>query len=178
MHDRRFQVHQSFLFTAFNILQRRAVLLHSSLKIKRDRFDTFTNDFRSVSPDAIARVCARLAVTKQVSATDAEERRVLRLMKEVQMVNSNVPGSSAARIAMRNEIRGMMITHGMPNFYLTINPADLYNPVVKFLAGADIDVDSLLPEQVPDPWEQSILIARNPVVAAKFFRTYMDAFIK
>ncbi|KAI0731010.1 hypothetical protein C8Q76DRAFT_588334, partial [Earliella scabrosa] len=166
------------MFTAFNILQRRAVLLHSSIKLRRDRFQSFATDFQSVTPDAIARVCARVAETNEVYATDAEERRVLRLMKEVQMVNSNVPGSSASRIAMRNEIRGMMITHGMPNFYLTINPADLYNPIVKFLAGEDIDVDALLPEQVPDPWAQSILVARNPVIAAKFFRIYMEAFIK
>jgi hypothetical protein len=32
--DRRFQEHPSFLFSAFNILQRRAVLLQTSLKVK------------------------------------------------------------------------------------------------------------------------------------------------
>jgi hypothetical protein len=35
----------------------------------------------------------------------------------------------------------------------------------------------LLPEQVPDYQEQSLLIARNPAVAAKFFNIYMKAFI-
>ena len=43
-------------------------------------------------------------------------------------------------------------------FFITINLADVYNPLVKFLGGADIDIDNLLPEQVPNYCEQSILI--------------------
>ena len=34
-----------------------------------------------------------------------------------------------------------------------------------------------MPEQVPNYLEQSILIAKNPFVAAKFFNIYMKAFI-
>lgn len=176
--DRRFQEHHSFLFTAFNILQRRAVLLHSSLKIKRARFRGFAQELANVSEDAVARVCARIAEKVPLSGLDAEERKVLKLMDEVQLVSRNVPGTSAARLAMRNELRALMVTHGTPHFYITINPADLYNPIVKLLSGAAIDVDRLLPEQVPDPWQQSILVARNPVAAAKFFHTYIRSFIK
>jgi hypothetical protein len=64
---------------------------------------------------------------------------------------------------------------GLP--YVTINPADVFNPLVKFLAGAEIDVDNLLPEQVPNFHEQSLLVAHNPAVCAKFFNIYMKAFI-
>ncbi|TFK87004.1 hypothetical protein K466DRAFT_491708, partial [Polyporus arcularius HHB13444] len=175
--DRRFQEHHSFLFTAFNILQRRSVLLHSSLKINRKRFRGFTEELGSVSEDAVARVCAKIAANSPLKGLDPEEKKVVKLMDEVQLVSRNVPGTSAARLAMRNELRALMMTHGVPHFYITLNPADLYNPVVKFLSGADIDVDRLLPEEVPDPWKQSVLVARNPVAAAKFFNTYIRAFI-
>lgn len=37
-----------------------------------------------------------------------------------------------------------MIDQGLPSFYMTINLADVYNPVVKFLAGDNIDVDDLI----------------------------------
>jgi len=40
MSDRRFQEHHSFMFTVFNILQRRAILLHTSLKVKAQNFDS------------------------------------------------------------------------------------------------------------------------------------------
>ena len=98
-------------------------------------------------------------------------------MKEVQLVTSNVSGSSASQVAMRNEIWALMMQLGLPSFYVTINPADVFNPLVKFLAGSEIDVDNLLPEQVPNYHEQSLLVARNPAVCAKFFNIYMKAFI-
>ncbi|KAI9059155.1 hypothetical protein FKP32DRAFT_1580447, partial [Trametes sanguinea] len=118
------------MFTAFNILQRRSVLLNTSMKVKRQYFNSFAERFALVSEDAVARVCARVAETGIIKGETAEEKRVVELMKEVQLVNRGVPGSSASRVAMRNEIRALMATHGMPSFYLTINPADIYNPVV------------------------------------------------
>ncbi|RXW17503.1 hypothetical protein EST38_g8344 [Candolleomyces aberdarensis] len=71
----------------------------------------------------------------------------------------------------------MIASLGVPSFFITLNPADVYSPVVKFLAGADIDVDNLLPDQVPKYWDQASLVAKNPFVAAKFFNVYMKAFI-
>lgn len=79
---------------------------------------------------------------------------------------------------MRNEIRALIMDKGLPSFYITINPADIYNPLVKFLAGSEIDIDNLLPEQVPDYMEQSILVAKNPFLAARLFNIYLKAFLK
>ena len=110
-------------------------------------------------------------------AHNDEERKVLQLMKEVKVIASSVPGSLASRLAMRNKIHGMMTELGMPSFYITINPADVYNPLVKFLAGDEIDIDNLLPEQVPKYWDQAILVACNPALAARFFNIYMKAFV-
>ena len=100
------------------------------------------------------------------------------MLKETNVIVSNVPGSSSSRVAMRNQIRALIIKKSLPSFYITINPADVFNPVVKFLAGAEIDVDALLPEDVPSYLEQSILVAQNPIIASKFFNLYMKAFIK
>ncbi|KAH9847115.1 hypothetical protein C2E23DRAFT_705455, partial [Lenzites betulinus] len=165
------------IFIAFNILQRRAVLLHSSLKVKKQSFPSFASNLVGIPEEALARVCSRIVHTGFVRAEDADERRVLKLMQEVQLVSSAVPGSSAARVKMRNEIRALMLSKGMPNFFVTINPADVYNPVVRLLAGEDIDVDNILPDQPYNHWKQSILVARNPVVAAQFFDVYMKAFV-
>ena len=177
LQDRRFQEHYSFLFTVFNILQRREILLHTSLKVKRNKFNSVAQSFVSVSPKAVHIVSERVARGDWKTSHSDEERQVLNLMKEVNVITSHVPGSSSARVAMRNEIRALMMEKGLPSFYITINPADVYNPLVKFLAGAEIDIDKLLPEQIPNYWEQSLLIAKNPAVGAKFFDTYMRAFI-
>ena len=178
LRDSRFQTHNSFLFTVFNMLQRHDMLLGCSLKVKRATFSQFTKRFSSVSSDAVGNILGRIEKGDKVSASTDEEQKVLRLMKEVNLVTAKVPGSSAARVAMRNEIRALTLTHGMPSFYITINPADAHNPIVKFLAGADIDIDSLLPDDVPSYWDQSKIIAANPVIGANFFNTYLKAFIK
>lgn len=175
--DRRFQKHVTFFFTAFNMLQRRQMLLRTKLKVDTQRFDAVADSITKLSISAIERVTDRLSRGEAERTDDPEERRVTDLMKEVKAITSHVPGSAASRVTMRNEIRGLMMTCGMPNYFVTINPADVYNPLVKFLGGADIDIDALLPEQVPDYWEQSILVARNPAVAAKFFNVYIKAFI-
>jgi len=47
---------------------------------------------------------------------------------------------------------------------------------VKLLAGEEIDINNLLLEQVPSYYNQSILVAKNPVLAMQFFHLYMKAF--
>jgi len=175
--DRRFQEHYSFMFTAFNIIQRRKMLLHTSLKVKRSNFESWASKFKSVSRDAIERVISQSSDGRYATARDDEEWKVLGLMKEVNTITSHVPGSAASRVVMRNEIRALTMKVGLPSFFITVNPADIHNPIVRFLAGKDINIDALLPEQGPDSWEQSVLIAKNPVVAARFFDTYLQAFI-
>lgn len=89
--DRRFQTHGSFLFTVFNTLQRRALLLHVSLKVKKSYFSKFAKDFSSVSSKAIDGILEQLEKGGRVVASTNEGRRVLRLMKEVNLITSKVP---------------------------------------------------------------------------------------
>ncbi|KAJ4477605.1 hypothetical protein C8R41DRAFT_772992, partial [Lentinula lateritia] len=177
LNDRRFQEHPSFIFTAFNILQCREMLLHISLKSNRSMFAKVANKFASVSASAVNVVAQRYAKGDTVSFNTVEERTVLELMREVNLVTSHVPWSPSSLVSMRNQIRGLMMDEGLPSFYLTINPADVYNPLVKFLAGSEIDIDNMLPDQIPRYWDQAVLIAKNPCVVSNFFNIYMNAFI-
>ncbi|KAJ7729618.1 hypothetical protein B0H14DRAFT_2269063, partial [Mycena olivaceomarginata] len=111
-------------------MQRRELLLHTSLKVKRANFASVASQFASVSTEVVQRVSERVANGSSVAPQDAEERKVLNLLKQVNAIASSVPGSSAARVAMRNKIRGLIIDKGLPSFYITINLADIYNPIV------------------------------------------------
>ncbi|KAJ7620673.1 hypothetical protein B0H17DRAFT_896235, partial [Mycena rosella] len=165
------------LFTAFNMVQRRALLLRTHLKVKCSSFDHIAAQFGTVSPSVVHIISERVANGDSVTANTPEERRVLRLMKEVSIINSHVPGSAQSKLIMRNQIRALMVEKGMPSFYLTINPADVYSPLLKFLAGDEIDLDALAPKDVPSYVDQATTIAKNPAVAARFFNVYMKAFI-
>ncbi|KAJ3537287.1 hypothetical protein NM688_g6714 [Phlebia brevispora] len=159
--DDRFQVHRSFLFIVFNILQRREILLKSKLKVKKKILSLL-----------LARRCEH---GQAELATNDDERVVLRLMKEVRLVTGNVAGTQGSRLTMRNQIRATMTEMGPPAFYLTINPADLYNPIVRFLAGKEILSEANRTNSV---WDQSLLVARNPFIASRFFDICMKTFIK
>lgn len=175
--DRRFQVHPSFMFSAFNIIQRRQALRQTKLKVDAPYFGSIAKDLAEVSSETVQRVAEKVASGLQLSRTDREEVLVQKLMREVKMITKNVYGSAQSRMAMRSELKALMMTTGMPSFFVTVNPADVYNPLVAFLAGKDIDIDRMLPDEVPNFWEQSILVARNPIVPSKFFNVYMKAFI-
>ena len=112
-----------------------------------------------------------------VTFQSQEEQRVLQWMCEVRVVTAHVPGSASAKTAMRNEIKALTVDQGLPHFYITINLADVYNPLVRFLAGKDIDPDTVLPGDF-DYFEQASIVAKNPFVASKFFNLFMKVFIQ
>jgi len=54
--DRWFQTHPSFMFMVFNVLQRRQVLLNTSVKMKKSMFENIASDFVGISADDIETV--------------------------------------------------------------------------------------------------------------------------
>ncbi|KAK0435105.1 uncharacterized protein EV420DRAFT_1281993, partial [Desarmillaria tabescens] len=112
------------------MLQRRSMLLHTGLKVKHKTFPSVASHFATVSPEAIHVVIERISRGDYKTPYSEEEKWALSLMNEVRAVTSHVAASSSSKVGMRNEIRGLMFEKGMPSFYITINPADVFNPVV------------------------------------------------
>ncbi|KAK0452803.1 uncharacterized protein EV420DRAFT_1223566, partial [Desarmillaria tabescens] len=111
-------------------LQCRELLLRTGLKVKRQSFASVATRFAKVSPEAVHVVSERVSRGDYQTANSAEEHQVLKLMSEVRAVSSHVTGSASSKTVMRNEIRGLMIDQGLPSFYITINPADTFNPLI------------------------------------------------
>ena len=177
LHDRRFQEHYSFLFTAFNILQHHEMLLQVGLKAKKKNFNSVASYFGRVSTEAIHAVADRIANGDHQTANTSEEQQVLELMKQVNTVSLHIQGSAASKAIRRSELKALMIDQGLPSFYLTINPSDVHNPLVRFLAGSDINIDTVLPTDYNN-FSQTMLVSKNPFATAKFFNMYMHAFIQ
>ncbi|KAJ7336734.1 hypothetical protein DFH08DRAFT_627897, partial [Mycena albidolilacea] len=107
------------------------MLLHTGLKVKQAKFTSVASQFANVSPTVVKEVSKCVAKGESIIPRNKEECKVLKLLKQVNDVTSLVSRSSAARVAMRNEIKGLMIEKELPSFYITINPADVYSPIVK-----------------------------------------------
>jgi len=106
LHDRRFQEHHSFLFVFFNIMQRRTTSLHTKLKTSNANFQGLASELASVSDTAIQAVIDRVSRGDHATANNDDERTVLKLMREVSLISSKVPGSAAhgQQCAMRFEL--------------------------------------------------------------------------
>ena len=104
--DDRFQSHQSFLFVAFNIIQRKLSLLSSSVTIQR-----------CSSADLEMLVSASKADCEEGLEAIAHQRpsrnpRLATLLRKLRAVSRVVPGSPQSRLKLRNMIRGMIIRMG------------------------------------------------------------------
>ncbi|KAJ7635440.1 hypothetical protein B0H17DRAFT_961439 [Mycena rosella] len=101
------------------MIQCRALLLRTSFKVGRASFDHIAAQFGTVSPATIHLMAERVASGDMTTANTPEEKRVLRLMKEVNLINAHVPASAQSKLVMRNEIRVLMVEKGMPSFYIS-----------------------------------------------------------
>lgn len=102
--DKCFQEHHSFLFTAFNMIQRRTVLLHTNLKVKQSNFDSIIAHFQNVTAESIHHLSQQLTQNPCVFPSNDDSRQVHALMQEVNVISSHVQGFSASKVAMQNEI--------------------------------------------------------------------------
>ncbi|THU84821.1 hypothetical protein K435DRAFT_686834, partial [Dendrothele bispora CBS 962.96] len=102
----------------------------TSFKVKRDTFEQLAGQFADVDPLTVHVVAERVANGDSVTTHNVEERKVLKLMNEVRLITAHVEGSPTSKVNRRNEIRSLMMEKGMPSFFITINPADTFNPIV------------------------------------------------
>jgi hypothetical protein len=69
-----------------------------------------------------------------------------------------------------------MIKFGIPAIYFTFCPSDENSPLVAHFSGQNINLDCS--SLVPDFHARKVLVAENPVAAAKFFDTTVRVLIK
>jgi uncharacterized protein DUF6570/helitron helicase-like protein len=98
LNDKRFREHHSFGFIAFNMIQRRTVLLHTHLQMKRVGFPAAAQNYDTISSEIIARVTERMSNEQFTTnfSYNEDERHVQQLMQDLRLINSHVPGSSSA----------------------------------------------------------------------------------
>ena len=66
-------------------------------------------------------------------------------------------------------IWGMCLTLGGPSLWLTINPADIHDPIAQIFVGESIDMDNFNTHLGPDSNHRAENIASNPYAAAEYF---------
>ena len=176
--DRRFRYHRSFLFVTLNIHQRRTAHLHTWLTVKKSRFAHIAPKLATISAERLKRVANHIEKDGKISELSPQDQEVMVLMREVTAVSSNIPGSSASKLRVRNEIRAYMGYFGLPHLYITMNPNAKHSPIFQVMWGDDaVDLAARFPDLV-DSVERGKRVASDPVTGADFFEFSLDCFFR
>jgi hypothetical protein len=177
--DSRFQTHFSFIFIMMNIIQRRTTTFQSKLAFKKSWFPNVAQALDKIDVSKLDDFGQRLKRDPYAKAENETETAAVELIRYVNFISDHISGSTGEIQKMREEMRAVMRTRGLPHLFITINPADLSNPIAQLLAGRNINVDKIFDELSPNSeyYERGKLIAGNPVAGAKFFEHMMKAFI-
>jgi hypothetical protein len=76
---------------------------------------------------------------------------------------------------------GLVTAYNLPSLFITLNPADIVNPLVSFWHNAGgteaFNLDTLLPE-IPDTDARKQIVADDPVHCSEMFDTVVNTFME
>ena len=173
-----FEHDPEFAFTFFNVVRKRAIMSDIRFRVPLSHHEEITKELLSIDPDIVMRIehaCERNPAYKP--STEAEAN-VFRVMRSLRLIPKNIPGSDGYKLLRRNEIRAMVMQLGTPTLFVTLNPSDVDNPIVRLFSGEDIVLEDLTRGEDMISWRRQLLAARNPAACALFFHTMISKFIR
>ena len=149
------------------MLQRREACLHARLMTSEPYFSKTADQIVSLDADDIKQVLQDMGKNK--ASRPSRNPQVNALLSQIKAVGGRVMGSAQSRSNLRNQIHGLIFNKGLPSIFLSINPADINSRVALYFAGVDLDLDAIIPSNLPSTYQRAEIIASHPVATAKFF---------
>ncbi|EJD44113.1 hypothetical protein AURDEDRAFT_65445, partial [Auricularia subglabra TFB-10046 SS5] len=166
------------MYVALNIILRRRVSSATTFRVNQSDYQAADDFFAGVDKDVLATLQDRANKNNGfVRGETDEELAAMKFVNRLKHIPVSIPGTPAAKKGMRNEIRSLTYLHGVPTFFVTLNPPDLHHPLFLKLVGLDIDLEQRLPRNLPGDFERKRILAQNPTAAAKFFDSMVDMFL-
>jgi hypothetical protein len=172
--DKRFQTDLYFPMIAFNHEQIKAGTTGSFLLSKRRNFEEISNRLLKIDKDVLANLSIRLQEGEHVVPETEKEKACYKILEDLDHVGGHVQGSLTNKKYMRNEIWSMISHLGAPSWFITLSPADNRHPICIYFADNDVEFKP----EIRCSNERNLLIAKNPVAAARFFDLMVRMFIK
>ena len=173
-----FKSDADFAFVYYNISQKKAVYDSVSFRVSASQRESVVNDLLQINVTRLEQLSDKFKLNPAYKPGDEDEKAIMRLLQRVSTVSHDVPGSNGYKLAMRNQIRGLIYHAGPPTLFITLNPSDRDHRLVRLFAGHDADMSSHLRGEELSRWQRSVLAARNPSACAKFFDKMITSFIR
>ncbi|KAF6743599.1 hypothetical protein DFP72DRAFT_827526, partial [Ephemerocybe angulata] len=167
--DKEFRYHYSYLFVVLNIIQCRMSHLHTHFTVNSARFQAVAQSLTSLPAQTISDVAEIIESERSTKSLSADQKKALDLLRYVNTVAEKVPGSYAAKISARADIRSYFSYFGLSHLFFTFNPSAVHSPIFQVMYGdKSIDLSSRFPI-VPPSNERVRRLVHDPVAAADFF---------
>jgi hypothetical protein len=173
-HDKRFQTDFYFPMIAFNHEQLKAGVTGSFLLAKRKKWPDISKRLKSLNRDVLKIISDKLSNGEKFTPKTSEEKACYDLLNDLDHVGGFVQGSITSKKHMRNEIWSMISHFGAPSWFITLSPADNRHPISLYYADKNIEFKP----DLRTANERNLLVAQNPVAAARFFDLMIRMFIK
>ncbi|RDX50985.1 hypothetical protein OH76DRAFT_1348049, partial [Lentinus brumalis] len=174
--DRLIQTDEYFAFVAFNQAQIRKSAGGGYLLTERHNFDNIAEQIMDIDRDALDRLISRGVDVRYVTPQDDAECACFELLSHLDYVAGHVDGSLASRKYMRNELKSLIMSEGMPLFFVMFAPVDFKHPLCIYLCGQPLNLDVADP-MLPSSKARMRMIAENPVACARFHDFMVRTFI-
>ena len=175
--DSPFERDPDFTFVYYNIMQKKAVCDSVRFRVKVADQRRIVRELLSVDRRELERLITIFKSDPQYEPQTDEQRRLVSLVNKIGTMLHDLPGTAGYKLRMRNEIRALVNMKGTPAFFITLNPSDIHHPLVRLLAGDQIQLESLQHGQELKDWQHMEMVANKPGACARFFHTMISSFI-
>jgi hypothetical protein len=163
-HDRQFHCHETFIFVAYGIIQRRQALLSARLQMRRQTFERDAHILSSLKLSDFQQ-----AVQDEMRGQLISHPAIKLLYSHIHTVAARVMGSNVSRRRQRSKVWSTTLAMNPPSLWVTYNLCDIHHPVAQIFAGEEIDMDHFDRVTGPSADQRVVNISQDPYAAALFF---------
>ena len=177
-----FRTHHSFLFILENYMHRKIVLSTFRNIYASKYFKDVAVDIGDITCDDLRKCAAhyekcRLAGESVTLGKSCSAAKIRKLLKCLRTYGGRVPGTQYERQRCKYEIQGTIYHFGIPQLFVTWNPADTHSAMVVHFGDREIpllsydDIERIL----PNARVRAAIVSEDPASVAEFFHTLIRA---
>jgi hypothetical protein len=132
--DGTFQKDPSFAYVCWNIIQKAEVNRQVNFRTPAKQQAGIVADIHEMAP-VITELIRKWEFNPNAKPSNKHEKKAMRTLSKLKVLARDLKGSSGYKQCRRNEIHGLIKKLSTPTLFLTLNPADIADPLLGAMAG-------------------------------------------
>ncbi|KAJ7656081.1 hypothetical protein DFH06DRAFT_1269542 [Mycena polygramma] len=134
-----FQKDPNFAYVCWNIIQKKEVNRHVTFRTDASAHASIVKEVEQMGP-VLTDLIRKWELNPNAKASNRAEKRAMRTLNKLKLMAKDLKGSSGYKQCRRNEIRAMMKKMATPALFITLNPADISDPLLGAMGSIDPEV--------------------------------------